>query len=139
MKGPTFLKGNISAKTKEATESIGKAAENIGNTQAVKSAMSAASTIKEELEVETLGGMVYRPPKVLRKRKQDAEGESTHIEADEETTGVELHKDSRFAQSWANFKENNPMMNKFSEARYIVILRAIFIVDQISISFHTWS
>lgn len=101
--------------------------------------MSAASTIKEELEVETLGGMVYRPPKVLRKRKQDAEGESTHIEADEETTGVELHKDSRFAQSWANFKENNPMMNKFSEARYIVILRAIFIVDQISISFHTWS
>jgi len=110
--------GNISAKTKEATESIGKAAENIGNTQAVKSAMSAASTIKEELEVETLGGMVYRPPKVLRKRKQDAEGESTHIEADEETTGVELHKDSRFAQSWANFKENNPMMNKFSEARH---------------------
>jgi len=110
--------GNISAKTKEATESIGKAAENIGNTQAVKSAMSAASTIKEELEVETLGGMVYRPPKVLRKRKQDAQGESTHIEADEETTGVELHKDSRFAQSWANFKENNPMMNKFSEARH---------------------
>jgi len=110
--------GNISAKTKEATESIGKAAENIGNTQAVKSAMSAASTIKEELEVDTLGGMVYRPPKVLRKRKQDAEGESTNIEADEETTGVELHKDSRFAQSWANFKENNPMMNKFSEARH---------------------
>jgi len=62
--------------------------------------------------------MVYRPPKVLRKRKQDAEGESTNIEADEETTGVELHKDSRFAQSWANFKENNPMMNKFSEARH---------------------
>jgi len=110
--------GNISAKTKEATESFGKAAENIGNTQAVKSAMSAASTIKEELEVDTLGGMVYRPPKVLRKRKQDAEGESTNIEADEETTGVELHKDSRFAQSWANFKENNPMMNKFSEARH---------------------
>merc|ERR1719348_1773085 len=80
--------------------------------------MSAASTIKEELEVDTLGGMVYRPPKVLRKRKQDAEGESTNIEADEETTGVELHKDSRFAQSWANFKENNPMMNKFSEARH---------------------
>jgi len=108
--------GNIGAKTREATESLGKAAENIGNTTAVKTAFSAANTIKEELETETLGGRVYRPPRILRKRKEAEEGGEA-IQADDETLGVELHKDSRFAQSWQNFKDNNPMMNKFTDYR----------------------
>jgi len=108
--------GNIGDKTKGAAETIGKAAENIGQTRAVKMAASAATNIKEELEMETLGGRVYRPPNVLRMRKA-VEGESEAIQADEETTGMELHKDSRFAQSWQNFKENNPVMNKFTDYR----------------------
>lgn len=109
--------GNIGDKTKGAAETIGKAAENIGQTRAVKMAASAATNIKEELEMETLGGRVYRPPNVLRMRKA-VEGESEAIQADEETTGMELHKDSRFAQSWQNFKENNPVMNKFTDYRW---------------------
>jgi len=108
--------GNIGDKTKGAAETIGKAAENIGQTRAVKTAISAATTIKDELEVETLGGRVYRPPQVLRRRKEAEEGGEA-IQADEETTGVELHKDSRFAQSWQNFKDNNPVMNKFTDYR----------------------
>ena len=39
------------------------------------------------------------------------------IEADETTTGVEMHKDSRFSQSWQNFKDSNPVMNKFVDYR----------------------
>lgn len=117
--------GNISAKTKGATETLGKAAENISKTTAVKSAISAATTIKDELEGETLGGRVYRPPALLRRRKEAAEGDEAVIQADEETTGVELHKDSRFAQSWQNFKDNNPVMNKFTDYRYV--LRSFFL------------
>ena len=83
----------------------------------MKSAISAATTIKDELEGETLGGRVYRPPALLRRRKEAAEGDEAVIQADEETTGVELHKDSRFAQSWQNFKDNNPVMNKFTDYR----------------------
>jgi len=109
--------GNIGDKTKGAAESIGKAAENIGQTRAVRTAISAATNIKEELEVETLGGRVYRPPQVLRMRKAQGEGDGEAIQADEETTGMELHKDSRFAQSWQNFKDNNPVMNKFTDYR----------------------
>merc|ERR1719219_2487090 len=101
-KNETFKKAselgeNISAKTKEATESIGRAAENISKTSAYQTASSAASNIKEELEGQTLGGMVYRPPRLLRKRKE-CEAVSEAIQADEDTTGVELHKDSKFAQ-----------------------------------------
>jgi len=108
---------NISAKTKEASEKVGKAAENISKSTAYQTASSAATTLKDELEGETLGGKVYRPPQVLRKRKEEADGDATNITADEESTGMELHKDSRFSQSWQNFKDNNPMMNKFTDYR----------------------
>merc|ERR1712203_1179129 len=92
---------NISAKTKDATESLGRAAENISKTQAYQTATSAASSIKGELESNTLGGMVYKPP-VLRKRKDTPE-DGVAMEADDATTGMKLHKDSRFSQSWQNF------------------------------------
>ena len=124
-KNETFKKaselgGNISAKTKEASESIGRAAENISKTSAYQTASSAATNIKDELEGQTLGGMVYKPPRVLRKRKECEDGSAEVIQADEDTTGVELHKDSRFAASWQNFKDNNPVMNKFTDYRSII-------------------
>merc|ERR1712130_799095 len=71
-----------------------------------------------ELEGHSLGGKVYRPPRVLRRRKEIAEGaDEKVIEADETTTGVEMRKDSRFSQSWQNFKDSNPVMNKFVDYR----------------------
>jgi len=108
---------NISAKTKGATDSIGRAAENISKTSAYQTASSAASSLKEELEGQTLGGTVYRPPLILRKRKDVDEGGTAAMEADDASTGVELHKDSRFSQSWQNFKDSNPVVNKFVDYR----------------------
>lgn len=108
---------NISAKTKDATESLGRAAENISKTSAYQTASSAASSLKEELEGQTLGGTVYRPPLILRKRKDVDEGGTVAMEADDASTGVELHKDSRFSQSWQNFKDSNPVVNKFVDYR----------------------
>jgi len=107
---------NISAKTKDATETLGRAAENISKTSAYQTASSAASSIKGDLENNTLGGMVYKPPLVLRKRKDDTEG-GVAMEADDVSTGVEMHKDSRFSQSWQNFKDSNPVVNKFVDYR----------------------
>lgn len=110
--------GNIGEKTKGATESIGRAAETISQTSAFQSATKTASQLKEELESHSLGGKVYRAPRVLRKRKESIEGaEAKTIEADETTTGVEMHKDSRFSQSWQNFKDSNPVVNKFVDYR----------------------
>merc|ERR1711915_1172201 len=107
---------NITAKAKGASESLGQAAENISKSSAYRTASSAASSIKDELEGQTLGGKVYRPPLLLRKRKETLEGGAA-MEADESSTGVELHKDSRFSQSWQNFKDTNPVVNKFVDYR----------------------
>lgn len=110
--------GNIGEKTKGATESLGKAAEQLSQSSAFQTATKTATTIKEELEGRTLGGRVYRAPRELRKRKETVEGmEDKTIEADENTTGVEMHKDSRFSQSWQNFKDSNPVVNKFVDYR----------------------
>lgn len=104
--------------TARASESLGKAAENISKTNAFQTASSAASTLKEELEGQTLGGRVYRPPKVLRKRMEyEFSPDERPIEANQEATGVELHKDSKFFASWQQFKDNNPVVNKFVDYR----------------------
>ena len=50
---------------------------------------------------------MYTAPKVLRKRREALSGDGTTvvervIEVNEEATGVELHKDSKFYASWQN-------------------------------------
>ena len=110
--------GNLGEKTKGASESFGKAAEQLSQSSAFQTATKTASSLREELEGHTLGGRVYRPPKVLRMRREQVEGmEDRTIEADETSTGVEMHKDSRFSQSWQNFKDSNPVVNKFVDYR----------------------
>ena len=52
--------GEFTSKIGEKTENISKAAENIGQSEYVKKATSAASTIKEEVGHRTLMGKVYR-------------------------------------------------------------------------------
>eukprot|EP00088_Acartia_fossae_P053092 TRINITY_DN6025_c0_g1_i11.p1 TRINITY_DN6025_c0_g1~~TRINITY_DN6025_c0_g1_i11.p1 ORF type:complete len:454 (-),score=116.58 TRINITY_DN6025_c0_g1_i11:818-2179(-) len=109
---------SLGKSTMKAGESIGKAAENISQTSAFKSATTVATKVKEELDGQTLGGKVYRPPAVLRKRQEwDITGDERIVEANEDATGVELHKDSKFYQSWQNFKDTNPVVNKFVDYR----------------------
>ena len=114
--------GEFTQKAGEFTQNIGQkagsAAETLGKSDFVKTASTAAATIKEELEGGRLGGQVYRKPIRLRKRKEHSnEQTAEHIEVNEEATGVELHKDSKFYAAFQNFKDNNPMFNKFVDAR----------------------
>jgi len=109
----------VGKRAEDAKKAAADAAESVGKSGAFKAASEGAATIKEEIEGHSLGGKVYRPPSQLRKRKEyaHAEGEEAPIAADEESTGVELHKDSKFFASWQSFKENNPVVNKFVDYR----------------------
>jgi len=104
--------------TEGARKTIGDAAESISKSGAFQTVTSTASTIKEEIEGSSLGGKVYRPPKKLRKRHEYSyKDDEKPVEANEDATGVELHKDSKFFASWQNFKDNNPVVNKFVDYR----------------------
>lgn len=51
---------------------------------------------------------MYVAPKVLRKRKDVVESvDSKVVQPNEQAMDVELHKDSKFYQSWQNFKVHN--------------------------------
>ena len=66
--------------------------------------------MKEEVNIED--GM-YKPPSVLRKRKDASQRrEERVVEINEHATGVDLHQDSKWAQGWSNFRDNNPYINK---------------------------
>jgi len=108
-------------KAGEFTQNLGKqagdATEKIAQSGVYKSATEAASTLKEEIDQRALGSHSYRPPLVLRKRKEHIESSENTIEVNEDATGVELHKDSKFYAKWQSIKDNNPALNKFIDLR----------------------
>lgn len=108
-------------KAGEFTQNLGKQAEDatekISKSGVYKSATEAASTLKDEIDQRALGTHSYRPPVVLRKRKEHTIDSETTFEINEEATGVELHKDSKFYAKWQSIKDNNPVLNKFIDYR----------------------
>ena len=108
-------------KAGEFTSNLGKqagdASEKIAQSGVYKSGIEGAIKLKEEIDQRALGSHSYRPPVILRKRKEHVETENNNIEVNEEATGVELHKDSKFYAKWQELKDKNPVLNKFIDYR----------------------
>lgn len=103
----------ITKSAREAAETISEKSQALGKTSAFQTISQTAEAVREELDHQGIHGRVYVPPKKLRKRKDVIEAtENRQVEPNEEATGVELHKDSKFYQSWQNFKDTNPYLNK---------------------------
>lgn len=85
-------------------------------------------------------GRVYQSPAILRKRSDTvAVHVNKYYEPDTETTGLELHKDSKFYESWQNFKNNNPYVHKvmdwklkYDESNNPVIRASRLLTDKVS-------
>lgn len=102
------------------TETLSQKGEEITKSQTYKTLSDTARAVREEIDQSTFGkkGRVYRPPEVLRLRvERDVDMEEKIIQANTEATGITIHKDSRFTQSWEEFKNNNPYINKVLEWR----------------------
>ncbi|XP_037781166.1 mitochondrial import inner membrane translocase subunit TIM44-like [Penaeus monodon] len=136
--------------TEEATrqaqkvgQTISQKGEELSKTQTFKTISETAKAVKEEIDHSTFGGAgarVYRAPRVLRKRvERDPEAEQRIIQANTEASGMVLHKDSQFAQSWQNFKDNNPYVNrvliwktKLDESDNPVVRASMLVKDKVS-------
>lgn len=67
-------------------------------------------------------GRVYVPPKKLRKRREIVEVDNRVVEPNADATGVELHKDSKFYQSWQNFKVRHfSQIPRYSTYKQLII------------------
>ncbi|XP_065201735.1 mitochondrial import inner membrane translocase subunit TIM44 [Planococcus citri] len=132
------LKQEISKTAGKAAESISESGSKIGKTSAFRTISQTAEAVKKEIDDSSFAGNVYQPPTKLRKRV-DATIDSANIAPNEEATGVELHKDSKFYQSWQNFKNNNTTINKildwkiqYDESDNPVVRASRFVTDKVT-------
>ncbi|XP_075233734.1 mitochondrial import inner membrane translocase subunit TIM44 [Lycorma delicatula] len=104
----------IGKTARNAAETISERGQKLGKTGAFQTVSQAAAAVKEEIDHSSIQARIYKPPVKLRKRVEDIPVEDVMrvVTPNVEAKGVELHKDSRFYQSWQNFKENNPYVNK---------------------------
>jgi len=107
----------------KTSETVAETVKNISETTAFKKVSEgvkvAKETVQEELNESDLynRGRVYIRPAALQKRSDRliSTAEEKTFEANEDATEMVMHKDSKFAQSWAQFKENNQYVNKMFE------------------------
>lgn len=125
--------GNVSS-------SITEKAQEIGKTAAFQSISQATKAVQKEIDTTSMHGRVYQSPAILRKRSDTVSVHANKFyEPDTETTGLELHKDSKFYESWQNFKDNNPYVHKvmdwklqYDESNNPVIRASRLLTDKIS-------
>lgn len=107
------IREELGKTAKGAAESISESGQKLGKTGAFQTFSQTAAAVKQELNTTGMNANVYRPPEKLRKRiDTDCAQHMKTVQANLEATGVELHKDSKFYESWQNFKDNNAYVNK---------------------------
>lgn len=147
-------KSEFIKKSKEVTEELGKTVgkagetifeqgKKIGGSEALKSVSKGVRAVKQEFDESALGqAKHYKPPEKLRMRAERldmSQRDSRIFEPDNETVGVVLHKDSKWHQSWQNFKDNNEFINKvfdlkmkYDESDNVLVRGTRFFTDKLS-------
>lgn len=123
-----------------AAETVTEKSHQLGQKAAIKSIAEGVKAVTEEINESTLAkARMYKPPEKLRKRVDHSAADNKTVEPNLEATGVELHKDSRWYESWQNFKDNNPYVNKvfhwkmrFDESDNPVVRASRVVTDKIS-------
>lgn len=131
---------DITKQARAASDSISQKTGEFGKSGAFQSISHATAAVKEEIENQGINARVYRSPVKLRKRVEFVNiVDDRTIEANTEALGMELHKDSKFYQSWENFKNNNQYVNKvltwkikYDESENPVIRASRLLTDKVS-------
>ncbi|XP_046687908.1 mitochondrial import inner membrane translocase subunit TIM44-like [Homalodisca vitripennis] len=107
------IREELGKSARGAAETISESGQKIGKSGAFQTISQTAAAVKQELDTTGMHAHVYRAPEKLRKRVDtDTVQDFKTVQANTEAMGVELHKDSKFYESWQNFKDNNPYVNK---------------------------
>ncbi|EAT34960.1 AAEL012845-PA [Aedes aegypti] len=121
-------------------ETIAEKGQELGKTGAFKGISEATKAVRQEIDSQGISARVYRAPERLRKRVEVTMADANRVfEANTEALGMELHKDSKFYQSWENFKNNNAAVNKvlswkmqYDESENPVIRASRLLTDKVS-------
>ncbi|ESO01933.1 hypothetical protein HELRODRAFT_66185 [Helobdella robusta] len=126
-----------------AADTVSRQTEQLAKSQVFKTVSSGVKTLKEEIKESTTyeRSTLYKAPEKLRKREEYMvkPGEEKPIEANFDASGVVLHKDSQWYQSWQLFKDNNQLVNKlfdmktrYDESGNVLIRATRTVTDKLS-------
>ncbi|XP_029186085.2 mitochondrial import inner membrane translocase subunit TIM44-like [Acropora millepora] len=132
----------LTKSAKDAASKVQEQTEVLGKTETFKAMSAGLKTFKVEvLDEELEKSRPYKTPEKLR-RRTGAEGEfvkkERRIDANEDATGMVLHKDSKWYQQWQEFKDNNPVLTglfslktKYDESDNVVIRASRVVTDKL--------
>lgn len=106
--------GEFAKQAKQAADSVSKQTQEFSQTDAFKFVKENVKVASKTIDNVTQLSNVkpYQKPLKLQRRSELDENASNKVyESNTEDTGVVLHKDSKWYQSWQNFKENNQYVN----------------------------
>ncbi|KAL4228201.1 Mitochondrial import inner membrane translocase subunit TIM44 [Mactra antiquata] len=135
--------GEIGKTVGKAGETVLETGKKITESTPIKTVSEGVKTIKSEFDEAALyRGKTYQPPTKLRMRKETldpSERDPRIFEPDDKTMGMVLHKDSKYYESWQNFKDNNEFVNKvfdlkmkYDESDNVIIRGTRFFTDKVS-------
>lgn len=109
--------GDFAKQAQKAAENISKQTSELSQNVTFKKVTENVKVIKENIDEATQLSKVkpYRAPEKLRKRSEIDETAHKVYASNDDDTGMVLHKDSKWFQSWQNFKDNNTYVNKLFE------------------------
>ncbi|XP_022096243.1 mitochondrial import inner membrane translocase subunit TIM44-like [Acanthaster planci] len=134
---------DISKTAKGAAEKVSRQGEELTKTAAYRTISDSVKAVKQEIDESTTAkARPYRAPVKLRKRTDGfADGQESRriFEANEDATGMVLHKDSRWYKQWSEFKENSHVFNKmfdlkmrYDESDNVVVRASRAVTDKVS-------
>lgn len=134
------IREELEKSARGAAETISEQSQKLGKSGAFQTISQTAAAVKEELDTTGLKARVYQAPAKLRRRKEVEDiVDNRFVQPNTEATGVELHRDSKFFQSWQQFKDNNPYLNKvldwkirYDESDNPVIRASRLLTDKVS-------
>ncbi|XP_018651859.1 putative mitochondrial import inner membrane translocase subunit tim44 [Schistosoma mansoni] len=122
----------------KAGEHVKDATKSLSETEFIKAAIKGVEVVGKELESERF--QMYQAPNILKTRSEiSGKNEERAIQPDSESSGVVVHKDSKWFTAWQDFKENNQYVQRFfdlkahyEESDHLVIRSLRFVTDRLS-------
>ncbi|KAF8566697.1 hypothetical protein P879_05065 [Paragonimus westermani] len=130
---------------KRSLDSLSKAGEQVkdvtrslGDTELLRAAKKGVEAVDNELQSDR--GKMYQPPRVLKTRNEVVGiTEERIIKPDSESSGMVLHKDSKWYGAWQDFKDTNQYVQKFfdlkaqyRESEHLFARSMRFVTDRLS-------
>ncbi|KAH8871815.1 Mitochondrial import inner membrane translocase subunit TIM44 isoform 1 [Schistosoma japonicum] len=122
----------------KAGEHVRDATKSLGETDFVKAAIKSVEVLEKELESDR--SKMYQAPSILKTRSEiSGKSEDRIMQPDSESSGVVVHKDSKWFTAWQDFKENNPYVQRFfdlkanyEESDHLIVRSLRFVTDKVS-------